>query len=73
MSGMNQVAFNLHNALTQWQWSPFSIFMLAVLLNFGKLWWSTGIYGRVTDVQHTMQPGDPYGPVWGRTILGFEL
>ncbi len=44
-----------------------------VLLNFGKLWWSTGIYARVTDTDHTMQPGEPYGPVWGRTILGFEL
>jgi hypothetical protein len=45
----------------------------AVLLNFGKLWWSTGIYARVNDVDHTMQPGEPYGPVWGRMVLGFEL
>jgi hypothetical protein len=44
-----------------------------VLLNFGKLWWSTGIYARVSDVNHVMQPGEPFGPVWGRTIVGFEL
>jgi hypothetical protein len=45
----------------------------ALLLNFGKLWWSTGIYGRITDVDHTMQPGEPYGPVWARLVLGFEI
>jgi hypothetical protein len=44
-----------------------------VLFNFGKLWWSTGIYGRVTDVDHAMQPGEPYGPFWGRTIIGLQL
>lgn len=44
-----------------------------VLLNFGKLWWSTGLYTRVTDFDHSMQPGEPSGPFWGRTIVGFEL
>ena len=43
------------------------------LFNFGKLWWSLGLYGRVTDVDHVMQPGEPYGPFWGRMILGYEL
>jgi hypothetical protein len=45
----------------------------AVLFNFGKLWWSTGLYARVTEVDHTMQPGEPYGPVWMRTIIGLNL
>ena len=45
----------------------------AVLINFGKLWWSTGLYGRITDVDHTMQPGEPYGPFWARTIIGLQL
>jgi hypothetical protein len=44
-----------------------------LLLNFGKLWWTTGLYARVTEVEHAMQPGEPYGPVWGRMILGFQL
>jgi hypothetical protein len=44
-----------------------------VLLNFGKLWWSTGLYARVTDVNHSLQPGEPYGPFWGRTIVGLSL
>jgi hypothetical protein len=45
----------------------------AVLFNFGKLWWSTGLYARVTDVDHAMQVGEPFGPVWGRTIIGLTL
>jgi hypothetical protein len=45
----------------------------AVLVNFGKLWWATGLYARVTDVEHSMQPGEPYGPFWARSIVGFEL
>ena len=45
----------------------------AVLLNFGKLWWSTGLYARVSDVNHSMQPGEPYGPFWGRLIVGYDL
>jgi hypothetical protein len=45
----------------------------AILLNFGKVWWSTGLYARATDTGLAMQPGDTYGPVWGRTIVGFEL
>ncbi len=45
----------------------------AVLFNFGTLWWSTGVYARVTEVDHVMQPGEPYGPVWIRTIIGLSL
>jgi hypothetical protein len=45
----------------------------AALFNFGKVWWSTGVYARVTEVEHTMQLGEPYGPVWIRTIVGLNL
>jgi hypothetical protein len=45
----------------------------AVLFNFGKLWWSTGIYGRVTDIGRQMNPGEGFGPIWARMVLGFEL
>jgi hypothetical protein len=44
-----------------------------VLANFGKLWWATGVYARVTEVDHSMQPGEPYGPIWARVGLGFQL
>jgi hypothetical protein len=45
----------------------------ALLIDFGKLWWSTGAYGRVTDFDHAMQPGEPYGRVWFRTMIGYAL
>jgi hypothetical protein len=45
----------------------------AVLFNFGALWWVTGVYARVTDVDHVMQPGEAYGPIWARSVFGFEL
>jgi hypothetical protein len=43
------------------------------LVSLGRLWWSTGIYGRVSQVDHSMGPGEPYGPIWARTVVGFEL
>ena len=45
----------------------------ALMFNFGHLWWSTGIYARVNDVNRTAQPGDDYGPMWARTVVGIEL
>jgi hypothetical protein len=45
----------------------------AVLFNFGKLWWSTGLYARVTDVGLISQLGDIYGPIWARTVIGLSL
>lgn len=44
-----------------------------LMLDFGKAWWTVGIYGRVTDTNHTMEPGDAFGPVWGRTVIGLNL
>src|SRR5262249_23922833 len=38
-----------------------------VLLNFGKVWWSVGAYLRVTDFEHTMAPGEPFGAFWARS------
>ncbi len=38
MPGMKPVAFNLHNALTQWQASPFALFVLAVLIGLAYLY-----------------------------------
>ncbi len=44
----------------------------AIHLNFGKLWWSVGLYAHLNDSDKP-QPGDLYGPVWFRTVLGLEL
>jgi hypothetical protein len=43
------------------------------MLDFGRIWWSTGAYLRVDDIDHAMAPLDNYGPVWIRTIIGFGL
>jgi hypothetical protein len=43
------------------------------MLDFGRIWWSTGAYVRLDDLSREMQPLDNYGPVWVRTIVGFGL
>jgi hypothetical protein len=44
------------------------------MLNFGKLWWSTGVYIRATDARHSLTSGvDAFGPVWVRTVIGLSL
>jgi hypothetical protein len=45
----------------------------ALMLNFGHLWWSTGVYLRANDINRAAQPLDNYGPVWVRTVIGLEL
>ena len=45
----------------------------AVMLSFGKLWWSVGLYARVTDHDHVLQPGEVYGPIWARSMIGYNL
>jgi hypothetical protein len=43
-----------------------------VHLNFGSLWWSGGIYANLNNADNP-QPGEVYGPVWFRSVLGIEL
>jgi hypothetical protein len=45
----------------------------ALMVNLGHLWWTTGVYARVDDVNHTAEPLDDYGPMWVRTVVGIEL
>jgi hypothetical protein len=45
----------------------------ALLLQFGKLWWTNGIYARLSDTSHTLQIGESYGRIWVRTVIGIEL
>jgi hypothetical protein len=41
-------------------------------VDFGKLWWTAGIYVDLTNV-NTPQPGWSYGAWWGRSVLGLTL
>jgi hypothetical protein len=45
----------------------------ALLLQFGRLWWSNGFYFRTTDRSHTLTPGESYGNYWLRTVIGIGL
>ena len=44
-----------------------------VMVDFGKLWFTTGVYLRVSDFDHELEPGDSYGKFWGRMIIGLSL
>jgi hypothetical protein len=44
-----------------------------LLLQWQKLWWSTGAYFRVTDVTRETAPGDAFGKVWLRLLVGVPL
>jgi hypothetical protein len=43
-----------------------------VHLNFGKFWWTAGVYADLTQFG-TPQLGEIYGPIWARTVLGLNL
>jgi hypothetical protein len=45
----------------------------AMLFSFGRMWWSTGLYFRVSDAGRVQEPGDAYGHLWLRTIVGIDL
>jgi hypothetical protein len=44
-----------------------------LLLNFGRIWWSNGVYLRWSDLGRSPNPGDGFGSVWARSIVGFDL
>jgi hypothetical protein len=41
--------------------------------NFGRFWWTTGAYVRLNEPFRSLDPGDAFGNVWFRTIVGIEL
>jgi hypothetical protein len=43
-----------------------------VFLDFGKLWWSAGIYADLNNINKPL-PGEIYGSCWARTVLGLTL
>jgi hypothetical protein len=40
------------------------------MANFGRLWWSTGAYVRLTELDRSAMLGDQFGRFWVRTIIG---
>jgi hypothetical protein len=45
----------------------------AVMFNFGKLWWAIAGYVRVTEFSHHLELGEPYGPIYIRSLIGYDL
>ena len=45
----------------------------SVMMGFKKVWWTVAAYVRVSDVKHELQEGEAYGPVWFRTMVGYDL
>ncbi len=43
------------------------------MFDFGKIWWSTGAYLRVSDIGNTPELADDFGSVYFRTIIGINL
>ena len=43
-----------------------------VHLNFGRLWWSGGLYASLNSLR-TPVPGSEWGPVWFRSVIGLDL
>jgi len=43
------------------------------MANFGKLWLSVGEYFRVTDSGRVLQPGDAFGSLWLRMVVGLSF
>jgi hypothetical protein len=44
----------------------------AIHFELGRLWWSGGLYLNLNSTK-IPQPGDAYGPVWFRSVLGLDL
>ncbi len=45
----------------------------AFMMNFGKIWWSNGVYVRANDNDDQVVPYNAYGRFWVRTIVGLSF
>lgn len=54
----------------EWNHAPHHFVGPAVSFRWDKLWWTTGVYGRLDDIDRVIRPGDKFGKVWVRTAIG---
>ena len=45
----------------------------ALMVQMGSLWWTNGVYLRVSDFGHTLAPAEGFGNVWFRSVLGIGI
>jgi len=52
---------------------PHSYLGPTLLFQFGRVWWTNGFYFRVSNLNHTLEPGEAWGNVWLRSVIGVGL
>jgi hypothetical protein len=45
----------------------------AVMMSFGKMWWTAAMYVRATDFDETPPQGSYFGRVWFRSMFGYNI
>jgi hypothetical protein len=45
----------------------------ALMMSFGKIWWTAAMYVRATDFDETPPIGSYFGRVWFRSMFGYNL
>ncbi|MFO0593578.1 MAG: hypothetical protein U0441_38915 [Polyangiaceae bacterium] len=53
-----------------WNHKPHHFVGPAVSFRWDRLWWTTGVYGRLDDFDRVIRPGDQFGRAWVRTAIG---
>lgn len=61
------------SAQDEWNHAPHHFIGPAVSLRWEKLWWTTGVYGRLDDFDRVIRPGDKFGRAWVRTAIGLQF
>jgi len=57
-----------------WVQGPDHFLGPTTILQFGKIWWSNGVYAHVDKLRTpAVGSGDPYGALWFRTIIGINF
>lgn len=54
----------------EWNHKPHHFVGPAVSFRWERLWWTTGVYGRMDDFDRVIRPGDQFGRAWVRTAVG---
>ena len=55
---------------SEWNHKPHHFVGPAVSFRWERLWWTTGVYGRLDDFDRVIRPGDQFGRAWVRTAVG---
>lgn len=45
----------------------------ALMVQMGPFWWTNGFYLRLNEMNHTLAPGEGFGNVWFRSVLGIGI